>query len=260
MRKHSKLFNCKWLFMQIVALSISLNEAAPCTDCSNPILGTTTSKPTTTNGWETTTKYPEEISTTLKAEQTTKLNGLQTEIPTTLKAGPNTKDKISGAEQQTTLSDSDRTESHSTTDLDKNITVTTGTNGSSDLLTIAIPLSGIVAFILGALSIFVIQRYCNKNKKPKKKDSMEIGSIQHQQPTVHERTTYENYTPTSDESGYEVPNQVDNKNEQSGYEVPIPVDNKNEQSGYEVPIPVDNKYEQQYEVVRSGAEYQYENA
>ncbi|XP_077974127.1 uncharacterized protein LOC144429793 [Styela clava] len=40
MWKHSKLFNCKWLFMQIIALSISLNEAAPCTDCSHSILGT----------------------------------------------------------------------------------------------------------------------------------------------------------------------------------------------------------------------------
>ncbi|XP_077974328.1 uncharacterized protein LOC144429949 [Styela clava] len=97
-------------------------------------------------------------------------------------------------------------------------------------LIIAIPVSGIVSLIVGALLTFIIPRYCNNNKKkPKNNDSMEMGSIQHQQPTVHERTTYENYTPTSDESGYEVP------------------------------IPVDNKNEQQYEIITTGKEYQYDN-
>ncbi|XP_039272691.2 uncharacterized protein LOC120346958 [Styela clava] len=207
-------------------------------DCRSP---TTTFKPSTGNGWETTTKNPIEISTTEKTERTTK-------------------NKITEAEQRTTQSDSGITNSHSICDLDKNITITTGINGSSDSLMIAIPVSGIVGFIFGALSMSFIQRYCNKNKKKlKNKDSMEMGSIQHPEPTVHKRTTYENYTPTSDESGYEVPNQVDNKNEQSGYEVPNQVDNKNEQSGYEVPIQVDNKNEQQYEVMTTGKEYEYEN-
>ncbi|XP_077974126.1 uncharacterized protein LOC144429792 [Styela clava] len=40
MWKYSKHINCKCLFMQIIALSISLNEAAICTDCSNTILRT----------------------------------------------------------------------------------------------------------------------------------------------------------------------------------------------------------------------------
>ncbi|XP_077973201.1 uncharacterized protein LOC120337975 [Styela clava] len=95
---------------------------------------------------------------------------------------------------------------------------------------IAIPVSGIVGLIAGALLMFIILRYRNNNNKSKNKDSMEMGSIQHQQLTVHERTPHENYTPTSDESGYEVPIQVDNKNEQ------------------------------QYEIITSGKEYQYENA
>nr|XP_039261815.1 uncharacterized protein LOC120337975 [Styela clava] len=97
-------------------------------------------------------------------------------------------------------------------------------------LIIAIPVSGIVGLIAGALLMFIILRYRNNNNKSKNKDSMEMGSIQHQQLTVHERTPHENYTPTSDESGYEVPIQVDNKNEQ------------------------------QYEIITSGKEYQYENA
>ncbi|XP_077974129.1 uncharacterized protein LOC144429795 [Styela clava] len=118
-------------------------------------------------------------------------------------------------------------------------------NYSQTSLIIAIPVSGIMGLIIGALLMFIIPRYCKYNKKkPKNKDSMEMGSIQHQQPTVHERTTYENYTPTSDESGYEYFNQVDKKNEQIGYEVPNPVDNKNEQ---------------QYEIITTGKEYQYDN-
>ncbi|XP_077973973.1 uncharacterized protein LOC144429676 [Styela clava] len=105
-------------------------------DCRSP---TATFKPSiaTTNGWETTTKNSEEISTTLKDEQISK-------------------DKITKAAQQTTISDSDRTVSHSTTDLDKNATVTTGTNGSSASLMIGIPVSGIVGFIFAALSMFFI--------------------------------------------------------------------------------------------------------
>ncbi|XP_077974327.1 uncharacterized protein LOC120347067 [Styela clava] len=124
-------------------------------------------------------------------------------------------------------------------------TENTECSSSQTSLIIAIPVSGFMGLIIGALLMFIIPRYCNNNKKtPKNKDSMEMGSIQNQQPTVHERTTYENYTPTSDESGYEYLNQVDKKNKQSGYEVPIPVDNKNER---------------QYEVIITGKEYQYDN-
>ncbi|XP_077974163.1 uncharacterized protein LOC120347530 [Styela clava] len=122
------------------------------------------------------------------------------------------------------------TETTKTSDNTQHTTYEIECTSTQTSLIIAIPVSGTIGLIIGALLMFSISRYCNSNKKKtKNKDSMEMESIQHQQQTGHKRTTYENYTPTSDESGYEVPIRVDNKNEHK------------------------------YEVVKSGAEYQYEN-
>ncbi|XP_077974128.1 uncharacterized protein LOC144429794 [Styela clava] len=151
---------------------------------------------------------------------------------------------VTGQETTTTKSSTSGKQYSDSTSTFENIQCPSECSSTQTSMIIAIPVSGIVGLIIGFLLMFIILRYCNNNnKKPKNKDLMEMRSIQHQQPTVHERTTYENYTPTSDESGYEVPNQVDNK----------------KQSGYEVPNQVDDKNEQQYEVVRSGTEYQYDN-
>nr|XP_039272822.1 uncharacterized protein LOC120347068 isoform X1 [Styela clava] len=357
MWKHSKLFNCEWLFMQIIAVSIRLNEAALCTDCSNTLLERGSKNitygpsdkyncwcdstiPTSmdtdhetavvlllqnvslpmTNGtgstdcsgeirFPSTYGYKCEFSSNYCLAFATEsticnINKIREKIPVAnptcdsiipwneaggspykiqyyagklagytkyftiqylvinCKSLTTTTPALSTASEQesTTTKETSHTkytsslvkqysdtttESTSTSD---NIQCPSECNSTETSLIIAIPVSGIMGLIIGVFLMFIILRYCNNNnnkKKPKNKDSMEMGSIQHQQPTVHERTAYENYTlQTTDESGYEVP---------------IPVDNKNEQSGYEVPIQVDNKNEQQYEVMRSGAEYQYEN-
>ncbi|XP_077974023.1 uncharacterized protein LOC144411732 [Styela clava] len=364
MWKHPELFNCKWLFMQKIALSLSLNKALSCADCPTTKLGTESknitygpsnkyncncdwtiptsmdtdhetavvllvqnvSLPKSTgsgsidcsgrirfpstgsNKCEFPTNYCLAFAT---ASTVCNINKIREKIPVANhtcdsiipwnKAGgspykilynvgnlagyskyftiqylvidcrPTTTPALTTITEQATTTTTHQKDTSSNKIYFDSTTESTRTSGNVQCSTenseccscqtsliIAIPVSGIVSLIVGALLTFIIPRYCNHNKEPKNKDSMEMGSSQNQQPTVHDRTTYENYTPTSDESGYEVPNQVDNKNEQSGYEVPIPVDNKNEQSGYEVPIQVDNKNEQQYEVVKSGS--QYENA
>nr|XP_039272690.1 uncharacterized protein LOC120346956 [Styela clava] len=382
MWKHSNLFNCKWLFMQIIAYSINSTISARCTECSNTILGTESKNitygPSNEYNCNCDWTIPEDMDTDHETAvvlllkkfsfpRTTdsgsthcsgeirfpstdgykcdfpsnyclafatasiicNINKIREKIPDAnhtcdsiipwneaggspykiqynsrgyagytkyftiqylvIDCRPTTTPALTTVtEQATTIAthpkDTSSYETFSTTES----TRTTGNiqcpneecectstqvsqnteesentipNYSQTSLIIAILVSGIVGLIIGALLMFIISRFYNNNndKKPKNKDSMEMGSIQHQQPNVHERTTYENYTPTSNESGYEVPNQVNNKNEQSGYEVPNPVDNKNERSGYEVPNQVDNKNEQQYEVIITGKEYQYDN-
>nr|XP_039273484.1 uncharacterized protein LOC120347532 [Styela clava] len=335
MWKQSKLFNCKWLFMQIIALSISLNEAVRCTDCSPTILESESKNITYGPGNEYNCNCDWTIPTSIETDHETAVVLLlqNVSLPMTTGTGsiecsaeirfPNAgyhkcdfssiyclafatasticninkiREKILVAnytcdsiipwnkaggspykisyyaknfrgytkhfriqylvincrptttsllttvpERATTHSEETSsyqmlysdlaTERIKTLDNTQNTTYEIECTSSQASLIIAIPVSGIMGLIIGALLMFIIPRYCNNhNKKPRNKDSMEIGRIQHPHPTVDERTTYENYTPTSDENGYEVPIQVDNKNEQ------------------------------QYEVVRSGREYQYENA
>nr|XP_039272821.1 uncharacterized protein LOC120347067 [Styela clava] len=342
MWKHSKLLNCNWLFMQIIALEIGLNEAAQCTDCPTTKLGTESKSITygpsieynCNCDWTIPTSMPTDHETAVVLLlQNVSLPTIKTAIGYTLCSGSirfpsadgykcdfktnyclafttesticninRIREKIpvanhicdsiipwnkaggspykieyiainiayqtkhftiqyhlvdcrllttpmlsTASEQESTTKGSAHTKY--TSSLVKQNSDSTPESSCQTSLIIATPVSGIMGLIAGALLMFIILRYCNNNKEPKNKDSMEMGSSQNQQPTVHERTTYENYTPTADESGYEVPNQVDNKNEQSGYEVPIPVDKKNKQSGYEVPNQVDNKNEQSgYEV------------
>ncbi|XP_039273484.2 uncharacterized protein LOC120347532 [Styela clava] len=334
MWKHSKPFNCKWLFMQIIAISIGVDEAAQCTDCTKITLGTESENITygpsneysCTCDWTIPTSMAtahetavlllvQNISLPLTkgsgstdcsgeirfpgagshscdftsnyclayatASTICNINKFREKIPVVnhtcdsiiswnevggspykiqyyaknflgytrhfriqylvIDCRPATTSLLTTVPERATTH-SEETSSHEmlysdlatetikTLDNTQNTTYEIECTSNQASLIIAIPVSGIMGLIIGALLMFIIPRYCNNhNKKPRNKDSMEMGSIQHQQPTLHERATYENYTPTSDESGYEVPIQVDNKNEQ------------------------------QYEVVRSGREYQYEN-
>ncbi|XP_077973724.1 uncharacterized protein LOC144429527 [Styela clava] len=333
MWKYSKLFKCKWLFMQIIAFGIGLNEAAQCTDCPTTKLGTESksitygpiykyncwcdwtiptsietdhetavvlllqnvSLPLTTGSGHTdcsgeirfpsTDGYKCEFAINYclvfaTAVTICNINKIREKIPVANhtcdsiipwnKAGGSPYeiqyyaanradyskyftiqylviDCTPTTSALTTITEQATTTHPKNTSSDKiyfdSTTKSTRTSGKTQSpikdcecdstetsLIIAIPVSGIAGLTIGVLLTLIIPKYCNNNeKKPKYKDSMEMGSIQHQQPTVHERTTYENYTPTSDESGYEVPNQVDNKNEQ------------------------------QYEVIIPGKEYQYDN-
>ncbi|XP_077974300.1 uncharacterized protein LOC144429925 [Styela clava] len=351
MWKHSKLFNCKWLIMQIIALEIGLNEAAKCMDCSNIILGTESknithgpsnkyncncdwtiptsmdtdhetavvlllqnvSLPITTGSASTTDcsgdiRFPSSDAYKCEfqsnyclafatASTVCNISKIREKIPvanhtcdsiiTWNEAGgspykiqyyaknsagytkyftiqyhvidcrPTTTPALTTVTEQATTTATHQKDTSSNKIYFDSTTESTRTSGnvqcstentecssSQTSLIIAIPVSGFMGLIIGALLMFIIPRYCNNMKKPKNNNSMEMGRIQHQQPTVHERTTYENYTPTSDESGYEYLNQVEKKNEQNGYEVPNPVDNKNEQ---------------QYEIITTGKEYQYDN-
>ncbi|XP_077973972.1 uncharacterized protein LOC144429675 [Styela clava] len=338
MWRHSNLFNCKWLFMQIIVLSISRNEAAPCTDCSNEILGTESknitygpsnehncncdwtipeamdtdhetdhvvvlllknfSLPRTTGSGSTrcsgeirfpsTDGYKCEFASNYclvfeTTSTTCNINKIREKIPVAnhtcdsiipwnrvggspykiqyyagnfagyskyftiqylvVDCRPTTTPAITTVTEQATTIATHQKDTSSYKTYFNSTSESTRTSGNvqcstenseccscQTALIIAIAVSGIVSLIVGALLMFIILRYCNNNnKKPKNKDSMEMGSIQHQQPTVHERTTYENYTPTSEESGYAIPDQVDKKNEQ------------------------------QYEVITTGKEYQYDN-
>ncbi|XP_077974339.1 uncharacterized protein LOC144429961 [Styela clava] len=351
MWKHSKLFNCKWFFIQIIALSLSLNKALSCADCPNTILGTESKNITYGPSNEYNCRCDWTIPTSMDKDHETavvllvqnvslpkstgsgnidcsgrirfpstdsdkcefptnyclafatastvcNINKIREKTPVAnhtcdsiipwnetggspykikyyaknqygyskyftiqylvVDCRPTTTPALTTVTEQATTTATHQKDTSSNKIYFDSTTESTRTSGNVQCSTenseccscqtsliIAIPVSGIVSLIVGALLTFIIPRYCNnKKKKPKNKNSMEMGSIQHQQPTVHERTTYENYTPTSDESGYEYLNQVEKKNEQIGYEVPNPVDNKNEQ---------------QYEIITTGKEYQYDN-
>nr|XP_039272692.1 uncharacterized protein LOC120346959 [Styela clava] len=349
MWKHSNLFNCKWLFMQIIAYSINSTISARCTECSNTILGTESKNitygPSNEYNCNCDWTIPEDMDTDHETAvvlllkkfsfpRTTdsgsthcsgeirfpstdgykcdfpsnyclafatasiicNINKIREKIPDAnhtcdsiipwneaggspykiqynsrgyagytkyftiqylvIDCRPTTTPALTTITEQATAThpkntSSDKIYFDSTTESTRTSGKTQSPikdcecNSTETSLIIAIPVSGIVGLTIGVLLTLVTPKYCNNNeKKPKYKDSMEMGSIQHQQPTVHERTTYENYTPTADESGYEYLNQVEKKNEQSGYKVPNSVDNKNEQ---------------QYEIITTGKEYQYDN-